>query len=221
MGIFTLSDTASLNSELESTLAYEIKKRGSEIAYVSASPQKIPRPWFQNTLKEYKKIIDSNINLEYFDLSNRFSSERLENILKFGTIHLSGGNTFDFLNSIIERNIQRILKSHLNNGGLIIGVSAGSIILSPSVLLSFISGDNDFNYLKNYNGLNFLPFEFYPHFSSSIEELNKLLEYSNSTPNAILVCNDNDGVFFENNNIKGIGRIIRIQKGNMKTLDNM
>lgn len=215
MGIFTLSDTASLNNELASVLIYEVKRRSSEIAYISASPQKQPRIWFQNTLKEYKKIIGQNINMEYFDLSNEFSSENLQNILKFGTIHLSGGNTFDFLSSIVERNFQEILKLHLNNGGLIVGVSAGSIILSPSIALSSLNGDDNFIYLKDCSGLNFLPFEFYPHFNGSNEKLNKLLKYSNSTPNTLFVCNDNDGIFFENECIKCIGRVIKIQKGNL------
>jgi len=212
MPIFILSDTANLNDELKSVLASELKKRGDKVAYISSSQEKLSKVWFENSVEEYK-IIDSNIIVEYFDLSSQYTIKKLKQTLQFGAIHLSGGNTFQFLNSVRKRSFQKILKRHLDNEGLIIGVSAGSIILTPSIHTASFNGDVNAIRLRDWTGLNLLPFEFYPHFNSSKNEIDKLIDHSVSTENLILACMDGDGILFENNRITCIGNVTKFHCG--------
>lgn len=74
--------------------------------------------------------------------------------------------TNEFLNYINHRRFGRILKTHLDHGGLIIGVSAGTIVFTPNIAVATLpfADPNDIG-LKDLTALNFVNFEFSPHFT--------------------------------------------------------
>lgn len=61
--------------------------------------------------------------------------------MNFGTVHLSGGNTYQFMESLRERKVKELLVKHLANAGLIVGVSAGAIVLTAHIGTSSMCGD--------------------------------------------------------------------------------
>lgn len=217
MEMFLLSDTKDPNPNLKAKLTEEILKHGGSIAYISSSPQDEKRIWFHNTEREYKSF-DPKINLEYFDLSDNFSDEDLKKTLSFGALHLSGGNTFEFLNWIRKRNFGDLLRTYLKNNGLIIGVSAGAILLTPNINRAGVfNADRNTVGLTDLSGLNFVDFEFSPHLyghlSNPEDEVSELKIYSKDIPNIIYACNDHDGIFISNNNIEILGNALKIQAG--------
>lgn len=209
MEIFLLSDTKNLNPKLKDELAEKVLENGGRVAYISSAPQDKNRFWFHNTKSEYQTF-NPKISLEYFDLSDQFSDEDLKRVLNYGTIHLSGGNTYEFLNWIRKRHFKSLLKAHVEKNGLIIGVSAGSIILTPTITIA--SSENTIG-LKDATGLNFVDFEFNPHFQNTAEELEKLTRYSLQTPNIIYSCSDKNGIFFDGHNPRIIGNAFTIKQG--------
>ena len=64
--------------------------------------------------------------------------------------------------------------------------------------------------------MNFLPFEFYPHFRGSDEEITKIMKYSDASPNVIFACNDCDGIIFNNDRIECIGKVSKVYKGKLR-----
>lgn len=209
MEILLLSDTANPCKPLQQKISEIVIKKRGKIAYISSTPQGDDRYWFHLAQQEYKSI-DQSIELEYFDLSDAFGDEKLKEVLRFGTIHLSGGNTFEFLNFINRRSFGETLKNHLQNGGLIIGVSAGAIVLTPNIGLAELPGaDENLVGLKDMSGLGFVNFEFHPHFKSSDSEI--LQEYLKSTSSDIYISTDEDGVLVTSKEIHCFGKAVKIQ----------
>lgn len=212
MTIIALSDTSDLNSELATVVAREIDRRSGSVAYISSSQQRPPMKWFRNTVRDYARITPA-ARVDYFDLSCDYSDDALFGVLKYGTIHLSGGNAFTFLRLIIERGFRRILDAHLEGGGLVVGVSSGSIILAPTIGIANVAGDKDTEGMGSDRGLSLLPFEFYPHYQKSQADRECIAAYSRGSRNTIYACADSDGLVIESGNVLCVGALLRIRNG--------
>lgn len=214
MSIFALSDTAFLNDRLLNILSNEIFKRNNQIAYISSTQQIEPQIYYYNAIEEFKKM-NNKIQLKYFDLYDNYSDDRLNEVFNFGTILLSGGNTFEFINLIRKRFFNIVIKKHLHNKGLLIGVSAGAIVLTSRINIAITAGDINSVFIEDLNGLKILPFEFFPHFLGSKKQYDDIINYSYKTKNNIYVCSDSDGIFYENNHIHCIGNLFKVYNGSV------
>ena len=93
-----------------------------------------------------------------------------ERILNSDIIYLSGGNTYYFLKYLRSSGIDKLLQSHVAKGGVLGGLSAGSIIMTPNIhLAGYPAFDRDENAvgIKNLHGLNLVNFEFFPYYRNS------------------------------------------------------
>ena len=205
MNIFLLSVTDNLQTDLQNCLSEELSKRGGTVAYISSEPQDSNLPYYKSTIEDYSHF-GKNIKVDYFDLSNNFSDEALLKLLDYGAIYLSGGNTYVFMDSAKKRNIYSILKKHLENGGLLIGASAGSIMMTPSIDLAGIGGDENIPNIEDTVGFNFVYFEFHPHYKWG-EDQNILSKYMERKVNDLYVCKDGGGIFYSNGEIKLFGEV--------------
>lgn len=205
MNIFLLSVTDNLQIDLQNSLTEELSKRGGTVAYISSEPQDSNRPYYKSTIEDYSHF-GSYIKVDYFDLSDDFSDEALLKLLDYGAIYLSGGNTYVFMDSAKKRNIYPILKKHLENGGLLIGASAGSIMITPSINLAGIGGDKNTPNLKDTAGFNFVDFEFHPHYKDN-DVSDYLSEYMKGMERDLYVCKDGSGIFFSNGEIRLLGEV--------------
>lgn len=207
MNIFLLSKTDTLNPELRETLGSEIKKRGNKIAYISSEPQDDQRPYYLSTIEDYEKISEG-VNVDYFDLSDNFSDEALEKILEYGTIYLGGGNTYIFMNSARKRSLYKLLRKHLNNGGLLVGASAGSIMMTPLIDIAEGFDENIFN-TTEVKGFAFVPFEFHPHYEEIHREY--LSSYMKNKETDLYLCRNGDGVFCGDDGIQLFGKVLKFE----------
>lgn len=203
MNIFLLSVTDNLQEDLRNNLKEEIAKRGNTVAYISSQPQNSDRPYYLSTIEDYLKI-SNDIKVDYFDLSENFSDEALAKLLNYGTIYLSGGNTYVFMDSARKRNIYPILKKHLENRGLLVGASAGSIMMTPSIDLASLEDENIPN-LQDPKGFGFVNFEFHPHFNNGDEH--RLLQYVEKRNCDIYTCMDGGGIFYSNGKVRTFGEV--------------
>ena len=205
MNIFLLSCTDNLEVNLKENLSQEIEKRGNKVAYISSQPQDDTKPYYLSTIVDYSEV-GKNITVDYFDLSETFSDKKLNELLCYGTIYLSAGNKYTFMDSSNKRNLKVILEKHLNNNGLLVGASAGSIMMTPSIDLAEY-GDENIPELKNTQGFNFLDFEFHPHFTDQTGEKSYLSDYKKTKNRIIYTCKDGGGIFYKNNQIKLFGGV--------------
>ncbi len=124
-------------------------------------------------------------------------------------IHLGGGNTFYFLKHLKSSGVLAKLKEYYLKGGLISGLSAGAIILTPSIFLAdYPHFDRDENYikLKNFSALKLVNFEFFPHYRNSQRYRQALADYSQSSKKIIMACPDGSGLACHGEHIQIFGK---------------
>lgn len=209
MNIFLLSCTDNLQVDLKNKLSYEIALRGNAVAYISSEPQDGERHYYLSTIKDFAQI-GENIKVDYFDLSDNFTDQLLEKLLEYGAIYLSGGNTYIFLDSARKRNIFSILTRFLERDGLLIGASAGSIMMTPSIDIAAL-GDENIPDLKDTSGFGFVDFEFHPH-HNEYHDSNTLSAYMGNNKSQLYVCEDGAGIFYENGKINLYGHTSKWKK---------
>lgn len=198
MPIYMLSDTANLNNAISARIESDIVRAGGQIAYISASVTPGSIPFFEATQHEYAAM-NSLFSVDYFD-----STVDPVELQAYGVWHFSGGNSFDFINRIDRAGFGEHIYHHLEGYGLIVGVSAGAIVLTPSLGTSRLAGDAGHG---SRQGLGIVDFEFYPHYSRTAVEDEKIYRYARETSAIIFACSDSDGMRVSGEEIKTFGDI--------------
>jgi dipeptidase E len=153
-----------------------------------------------------------NFQFDYFDIDDFCNVDKVEKIFKSEIIYLSGGNTYYFLNNLKKRYLITRLRKYVENGGHIIGLSAGAILMSKDIS-SAKFGDEDIVGLSNLSSLALVDFDFMPHWNEDSHYLDDLKEYSKNTGNTVYACNDGDGIIVMNNKVHFYGNIKMIKQG--------
>jgi len=178
------------------------------------------RKYFNQKVEWYKQF--GITDLLYFDIDQEYNEEKISDLLSCDALFLSGGNTYYFLNSLKNRNFISVIKSFVEKGGILIGVSAGSIIMSKTISVTSIDddigGDQNSVGLKDFSALGLNDFEFFPHFDINNDETTKRLkEYSKTSKSVIYACKDGDGIIVENDNMQFFGEVLKIENGEITT----
>lgn len=194
MKLVLLSDYKYVNTQDFATRLIElIGKHQPTVGYISSSPDSTRK--FYNETKEYYS--KSNLIISpYMDLEDGFDSDIIELIFQADAIHLSGGNTFRFLYWIVKRGLDKNLVEYINLGGVLIGVSAGSIVMTPDISESALCGDENYIGLKNTKGLGLVNFHYVPHASGNVVHKDVITK-SKQDCSAILLCKDSDWVVID------------------------
>lgn len=134
----------------------------------------------KQALKDFKKHVKVK-RFELAVLENEKSKTVKDKINESDILFLGGGNTFHFFDQIQKHKLSSTLKKYLSEGKLIVGLSAGGIVLSPSLMMAcFPSKDADDCNVdrKDFKALKLLPFEICPHYKASQNMVKDLLAYS-------------------------------------------
>lgn len=186
--------------------------KGKKIAYIP-SISTSSRKYFHYSYNFYSNFeID---DLIYTDIDKKYNESVPEIISNCDAIHLSGGNTFYFWKNIIKRDFIKLFTPLSENEKLIIGESAGAIIITKSIRIALVLDELDQETKKEFEllnkkdntdylnkGLNLVDFEFAPHYNLF---KNKINEYK--TNNDIYYCEDNGFVYVNNDTIKTFGNV--------------
>ncbi|MEO2260356.1 MULTISPECIES: Type 1 glutamine amidotransferase-like domain-containing protein [Paenibacillus] len=165
------------------------------------------RRYFEHTGRYYNQIgID---NIQYYDFDLEYEESTFGSIFECDAIHLSGGNTFYFLSLLQKRNVLGLLRSYVKSGGMLIGVSAGSILTTPTIEIAGYGEDADENEvdLKDMKALELVNFEFAPHWDGSEDKLNALREYTHVHRTAVYACQDGGGVVVDGESVELYGNV--------------
>ena len=138
-------------------------------------------------------------------------------------IFLGGGNTFAFLKSLRERGLIPKLRAFAKRGGILLGLSAGSILLTPKIATAEVPSldkDNNEVGLRNLAALGLVRFEFSPHYSRSVRADRELLRYSRRLSHPVYACADGEGIVVRNGRIRLIGNVKAFYRGRKITLGN-
>ena len=179
------------------------------IGYVSSGPE--PDRRYYSERRAYYAGLDLDLSV-FFDVG-AVDAEGLADLLDCDAIHLSGGDTRAFLRLLKAHDLMATLSDWALKGGLMIGTSAGAILMTPTVAIDALFTGEDPSAVHDGGALNLVPFEFFPHFDSGTDYLPGLLSYSTTTPNRIAACRDGDGIVVRGSAVECLGDIVWIRNG--------
>lgn len=111
--------------------------------------------------------------IDFIDLE----TEPATNFSSYGVIYVCGGNTFKLLKFAREANFQSSIDNLLKRNGVYVGVSAGSIIVGPSIdIANEVEPDPNEAGLEDLTGFGITNLIVLPHYSPKIEKETKAFE---------------------------------------------
>lgn len=138
----------------------------TKVAIITTAAQdKEKNKYSQLAKKQFKDL--GFLNVDFIDLE----TEPSRDLSSYKVIYVCGGNTFKLLKYTRKANFDTAIKDLLKRGGVYIGVSAGSIIVGPSIdIANEVDSDlNDVN-LEDLTGFNITNVIMFPHYSPEIED---------------------------------------------------
>lgn len=198
--------------EIDRRLLALLGKEKPRIGYIPSVSD--PTEMYYQAQKAYYRHYD--IDLEpCFGLDNRYTLDDLGALLTADAIHLSGGNTFYFLHWLRVRNMLDTIKQYVERGGVLIGVSAGAILMTPDIRTTLLCGDVLPPQEIAPQGLGLVDFAFVPHWGS-YAAMEEIKSYSRKNSNQVIyACSDNGGIIVENEHVQLVGDVSAIKNGSV------
>lgn len=199
-------DIPDLNDYLDIPL--EIAK----ILYITTGSNKVKDDSFVK--RHLERVAERNLNYTSYDIKGKTEAEISKTLDNHDIIHMEGGNTFYILKTIQETNFETILREKLNNGLNYIGTSAGSYVVTPSIITATWN-DRGFDRcgLEDFAGMNFVPFVLKAHYTNERKET--ILNNTKDLRWPLRILNDYQAFAVNNQEVKFIG------KGEEITLDQL
>lgn len=121
-----------------------------------------------------KQFVDLGFSIvDFVDLETDLAKD----LSMYDVVYVCGGNTFKLLKFARVANFKNSVESLLKKGGVYIGVSAGSIIIGPSVeIANEVRPDPNTVGLSDFTGFGIINTTVMPHYSPEIEEQVKIFE---------------------------------------------
>ena len=160
-------------------------------------------------------------HVEYFLLDHSYTKKDLDRVFASDAIYLGGGNTFQFLHQVRESGLLTKLRRYAKSGGILMGLSAGAILLTPSITTASVpSLDCDVNAIgiKDLRALSLVPFEFSPHYEAKRKSDAELKEHSRKVNHPVYACKNGAGIVVEGEKISFVGPVEVFYQGEKYSL---
>lgn len=139
-------------------------KNHSVAIVTTASEEKENSKYAQLAKKQFREI--GFLRIDFVDLE----FEPSKDFSKYDIIYVCGGNTFKLLRFSREANFKASVENLLNRSGVYIGVSAGSVLVGPSIAIAGeVAADRNDIGLKDFAGFGITDLIVLPHYSTEIE----------------------------------------------------
>lgn len=162
---------------------------------------------FQHFVAQYQRF--GITRFLYFPIDVPQDKVLLGEIFNADLIHLGGGNTYYFLKCMRQIGFMSFLKEYALNGGVLTGLSAGGILMTPNINTagypSFDCDDNEDD-VTNFRAMNLVKFEFFPHYKNSVRYDTELRKQSKLTKYPIYALPDGGGIIKTHEKTTFIGR---------------
>ncbi len=159
--------------------------------------------WLKN---DRNGLIEAGFDLFDYTITNKTSKQIKEDLKDCKVIHVNGGNTFYLLLQARKSGFDKFIKKFVEEGGIYIGSSAGSIIASPNISIRLEEDVKEYeDELKTFEAFNLVNFITYPHWASEFFKeryFDHRLEDAYITGNKIILLTDTQYVLVEDDMYK-------------------
>ncbi|MBM7554338.1 Type 1 glutamine amidotransferase-like domain-containing protein [Thalassobacillus pellis] len=198
-----------LSNALEERIRGLIGKDKPLIGYIPSRTDE-ERRYFYPIKQQFDRL--GAAGYVYCDVDKAFDPFVLGNLYNCKAIFLSGGNTFHFLTVLKSNGMIEWLKKYAEDGGVLIGLSAGGMIMTADILAAeFV----DAKYLpessmekSEYGGIGLADFHFYPHWEGSKNQLCAVEELKKLTSSPVIACPDGSGMVIMGDRFEFYGNLI-------------
>jgi len=136
--------------------------------------------------------------------------------LSCDVIYLAGGNTYTFLDRLRRSGMLEHLRDFVHGGGVLAGLSAGAILMTPTIGLAgvprFDADENEVG-LTDLRALNLVDFEFSPHDTAHPKRKAQLLEYSRKIRRPVFSVPDGGGLVVDGDRLAIYGSVKLYHRG--------
>ncbi|PFD29310.1 peptidase S51 [Bacillus cereus] len=205
-----LSDISKCNSLLEEKIGELLNGNSLKLGYIPSQTDK-NRKYFKKAKVFFERM--GFKDFLYFDVDSEYDESLIDQLITCDAIYLSGGNTFSFLKSLKSKQMLPLLRDVVDSGKVLIGVSAGSILMSKTIRIAEYIDENTVE-LDDLSSLALVDFDFMPHWEHKQHQEEKLFqEYYNKT---LYTCSDGDGIIIMGEQMYFCGDISEIREGKIK-----
>jgi len=173
------------------------------IGYVSASPDP-ERIYFDAQRRRYQSMGAECV--VYVDEEVVHDAALVARLLTCDAIHLSGGNTFAFLHWLKRSPLIQQLPGYAAQGGVLIGVSAGAMLMTPGIACAELCGDSRNGLTPDDGALGLVDFHFWPHYPRDQVMSPTLAKRAREFP-GLLCCSDGGGVVVDGERVERYGPV--------------
>lgn len=137
-------------------------------------------------------------NIHIYDLK----TDSIPSFENLDVLHIWGGNTFHYLQSIREAQLVPRIREFIERDGVYVGSSAGSQLMCPDIDENFTSDVNDIG-LEDVSGFCYVDFYLVVHWDTRGDDLHTgFINHSWKTGKNVITLTDNQAVLVQNNGFK-------------------
>ena len=157
----------------------------------------------------------SKVDFTYIDMARTFEELASKKLEDYTALYIGGGNTYKLLYGLKQSKAFELIKTYIENNGIVIGGSAGAVIFGKDINTSMDSNDVNLTDTKGFDVLSGI--SILPHYINKKKELsdeenqirinkitNKAIEFSLSNGD-IYAIPEEDAIYINGGNIEVIG----------------
>lgn len=167
----------------------------------------------QYVKKDSKAMMELGFQVAEVDIEGKAEKELRELLKDFDIVYVQGGNTFYLLKTIRESGFESVLRELIEQGKIYIGVSAGSIIMGPTIEVATWKGVDDRNKVKmtDFTALRFVSFNIFVHYAEEQEEL--VRSEVKKSPYSTRILTDDQAFLIQDDKVTFVGKGEEIRIG--------
>lgn len=201
------------NRHLDRAFIELLGKKNPVVTFIPSSSY-LSEQEFKVFVKHYSRYKISRFI--HFPVDVPFDRILFQEVMRSDAIHMGGGNTFYFLNSLRKAKLLKELRTYVQKGGVLTGLSAGAILMTENIdMAAYPDFDRDENIvnLKNLSALDLVDFAFFPHFKNSARYDTVFKRYSRLKQKVIYACPDGSGIVVNGQELRFVGKTYAFSDG--------
>ncbi len=173
-----------------------------KIAHIITASKKVSDDSY--IVRHRQKMDELNFSYDEIDIAGMNEEELKKALDGYDIIMVDGGNTFYLLKAVRESGFEKVVKELIERGVVYIGISAGSYIACPSIIVStYAKKQKDRCGVSDFTAMNLVPFLIKAHYTPDL--LPDLKEIRSKVGYPLHILNDQQALLIKDGDVKLLG----------------